>query len=226
MGDDVAAQGRGEGGLSEPPVVAVYGGRFDPFHLAHLRVCEAAGAALPLDKLVVVPSGQPVHKEATAAWRDRLAMARAALDGMPGCEVAELEPPGRPSFFHATLGRLPAHAGAAIAIVGSDAFARITSWGRWRELVAAVNWAVIERRPPAAWLPAEDEARQLILAGQVATAAELATGRGRVWRWRLDVPALAAAELRGLIAAGDASWRRKVPPPVAAMIEARGLYAG
>ncbi len=52
--------------------IGILGGTFDPVHAAHLVCAETVGAALGLDRVVLMPAGVPSFKRDTAAiwpWR-------------------------------------------------------------------------------------------------------------------------------------------------------------
>ena len=70
----------------------ILGGTFNPIHLAHLRLGEAARESLGLDRVFFVPAAQPPLKHAgLAPAQDRLEMARRATAGNPAFEVLDLE---------------------------------------------------------------------------------------------------------------------------------------
>ncbi|MDR0671011.1 MAG: adenylyltransferase/cytidyltransferase family protein, partial [Oscillospiraceae bacterium] len=57
--------------------VGFFGGTFDPPHLGHVRLLEAAAQALAPARILVMPAGRPPHNDRTrASPEDRLAMAR------------------------------------------------------------------------------------------------------------------------------------------------------
>jgi nicotinate-nucleotide adenylyltransferase len=66
--------------------IGVLGGSFDPVHIAHLTVAEAAAAQLGLDEVRFVPTAiQPFKPEGPHADAEhRVAMLRLALNGRPG----------------------------------------------------------------------------------------------------------------------------------------------
>src|SRR5262245_6985484 len=77
------------------PVVGVFGGSFDPFHVGHRAICEAT---LPVvQRLLVVVSARPPHKVSEGIARrpspfhHRAAMARLGIEGLPRTEVVEIE---------------------------------------------------------------------------------------------------------------------------------------
>lgn len=59
--------------------VAILGGVFDPPHLAHVALAEAALGQLGADRLLVLVAGRPGHKEVVAPAPDRLRMAELAF---------------------------------------------------------------------------------------------------------------------------------------------------
>ncbi len=116
--------------------VGILGGSFDPVHLGHLALAEAARDRLRLDRvLLVVAAGQPLKAGgARAAAEDRYAMVRLAVRGRRGLEASDIElhrPP--PSYTVDTLRELrrtlPKEA-ALILVLGADALVDLP---RWRE---------------------------------------------------------------------------------------------
>src|SRR5208282_5525464 len=73
--------------------IGLFGGSFDPVHLGHLLVAQAAMEELGLDRLFFIPAAQspfkPDHQPASAVVRLRLL--RLALAGKTHCEVDDQE---------------------------------------------------------------------------------------------------------------------------------------
>ncbi|MBM3841553.1 MAG: nicotinate-nicotinamide nucleotide adenylyltransferase [Verrucomicrobia bacterium] len=69
--------------------LGLYGGSFDPVHLGHLLVAQAAGEEFGLDRLCFIPAAQSPFKPGNepAPAKARLQMLRLALTGMPRYEV-------------------------------------------------------------------------------------------------------------------------------------------
>lgn len=142
--------------------VGVLGGTFDPIHIAHLVAALGARHALGLHRVVLVVAGDPWQKRSTvvASAADRLAMARAAIDGLDGLEVSavEVERPG-PTYTIDTLRALSAADRELFLIVGSDVAARLDTWHDADAVRAAATLVVVSRDlDPAALDPASGSA--------------------------------------------------------------------
>ena len=129
--------------------VGLFGGAFDPPHVAHFALAQAAVQELGLDVLHVLPTGAAWHKNrALTAAADRLAMCRLAFGHIAHVEVdgRELERPG-PSFTIDTLGELRAVYPVAelFLLIGSDQAAAFAQWHRWQEIQSAATVIIAAR---------------------------------------------------------------------------------
>jgi nicotinate-nucleotide adenylyltransferase len=206
-----------------PPIVpgslGVFGGTFDPIHLAHLAVAEQAAEALGLERVLFVPAGEPPHKRAMAISpaEDRLAMVALAIEGNPrfAADRSEIDRPG-PSYTVDTLEALRASrlaAGSApdlTLVLSAEAFLGLMTWRAPRRVLELARFAVAPR-------DGYPEAGPDFLAGHLPDLADRATF--------LDGPRLriSASELRVRAAAGR-SLRYLVPDAVLAYIGDHGLY--
>ena len=122
--------------------VAFFGGSFDPPHLGHLAVAQAARAALGLDTVLFAPVGaQPLKPVgATASFDDRVAMTRLAIRGETGFEVSLADAPkasGAANYTLETLENLQRELGrdcALYCLMGADSFAGLRLWHRAAEI--------------------------------------------------------------------------------------------
>lgn len=74
--------------------VGVYGGTFNPIHNGHLHILGEFLARLSLDKVLLIPTGNPPHKEAPelVGAEDRLKMCELAVDEAKiNAEVSDIE---------------------------------------------------------------------------------------------------------------------------------------
>jgi nicotinate-nucleotide adenylyltransferase len=196
--------------------IGMFGGSFDPPHLAHVALARAAVAQLQLDVLLIIPAGQAWYKErALSAAGDRLAMSRLAFDGLERVQVdtRELERPG-PSFTIDTLEALQAeNPGAQLhLIIGKDQFLALTTWHRWEDLVQLAIICIADRADPAG--------AEAGFSSQVRLPQPLK-------HLQLPLMPFSATDIRRKIASGAAtpqSLARLVPEAVARYIEHHRLY--
>lgn len=190
----------------------VFGGTFDPPHIAHIAAAAWARHELVLDRVLLVVAGDPWQKSSTGsvtAAEDRLAMAMAACEGVAGVEVCDLEVRrAGPSFTVETLAELRQPGERLVLVLGADAVAAIPTWHRHTELAGLAELAIVERPGGAA-----TDAFNPIEAGFVTH---------RVALPRLDVSSTA---IRARLRANE-PVDGLVPPAVLACVRARGLYRG
>ncbi|MDR2129446.1 MAG: nicotinate (nicotinamide) nucleotide adenylyltransferase [Burkholderiaceae bacterium] len=118
--------------------VGLFGGAFDPPHLAHQAVARAALTQLRLDRLHIVPTGDAWHKpRALSAAADRLAMCQLAFADIAGVcvDARELRRAG-PTYTIDTLAELRAQYPQAELFlqIGSDQAAAFHTWRHAAEI--------------------------------------------------------------------------------------------
>ena len=130
--------------------LGLFGGSFDPVHLGHLLVAQAAVEELGLDRLYFIPAAQspfkPENQPSPAAERSRLL--RLALAGQTKYEVDEQEiQRGGISYTVDTLRdyarRFP-QAGL-FYLVGADNVAKLNEWREADELARLAEFVAIPR---------------------------------------------------------------------------------
>lgn len=147
------ARGSGGGASRPTPQTGLFGGTFDPVHNTHLQIARAAADQFRLTKVLFIPAARPPHKAggASASYEDRMRMLELACQADERFEVSRMEAPSatgeaEPSYSILTIERLLAQsAGPLSFIIGADAFAEITGWHRWEDVVAAVQFIVVTR---------------------------------------------------------------------------------
>ena len=135
--------------------VGLYGGTFDPIHNGHIHVIRELISRSVVDRLLVVPAGEPRLREeapvATGAQRRQmcqLAVNSLEADIANKVEVNPIEVLRQgPSYAIDTVEAIAAtYEGATISlIVGTDAFEKIDQWHRAAELKKMVEFIVIDR---------------------------------------------------------------------------------
>lgn len=184
--------------------LAILGGTFDPVHIGHL--CVAWEASELLDAEVrLVPARVPPHRPPpVASVEQRVAMLRAALAGQKrlGLDLRELEREG-PSYTVDTLAALRAERGTRplVLLVGADAFAGLTGWHCWQDLLDLAHIGVLSRPGDQ---PAWPEALHAMVDGRRVETADALHARPAGCVMLLDVTPLAisASRIRDLLADG------------------------
>ena len=188
-----------------PQRIAIFGGTFDPIHNAHLAVAREAVQQFSLDRVLVIPNGNPPHKQGVerADWADRYRMVELACAGDPHLMPSRIEEGEARSYSIHTIGRVKAaHPGDRIFfLIGADAFAEIHTWHRWEEVLAAVEFIVVSRPGHRYEVPAG--ARALPLETMA-----------------LDI---SSSDIRAALKAGRIP-EQALPATVQAFIAGRGLY--
>ncbi len=83
--------------------LGILGGTFDPIHFGHLRTAEELCQELSLEKVYLIPSASPPHKnnDPIVSFQHRLNMVRMAVEDTPLLEAMDLEGKRPRSFlFH------------------------------------------------------------------------------------------------------------------------------
>lgn len=71
--------------------IGIMGGSFDPIHQGHIRMAQCALESLRLDKVLMLPSGNPPHKPDITPAEHRYRMVCAACAGLDGLEPCREE---------------------------------------------------------------------------------------------------------------------------------------
>jgi nicotinate-nucleotide adenylyltransferase len=192
--------------------LGVFGGAFDPPHVAHVALARAALEQLQLDQLLIFPTGQAWHKpQAMSAPEHRLAMTRLAFGDLPRTVIDERElgRPG-PTYTIDTLRELKAERPAAqlFLVMGEDQAAALTRWREWEAIVGMAVICMAARR--SAHAPAAQEQPAL-------------PPHATLRLLRLPNMPESATEVRERAAAG-AGIDHLVPPAVARYIGRHHLY--
>ena len=128
--------------------LGIYGGTFDPVHIAHIVVATEVRHALGLDRVLLVPAGDPWQKagRVVASKTERAEMCEAAISGIHGLEVSRVEVDRTgPSVTADTLEVLGGPDRELFLILGTDAAANLPTWRRLAETRDLATVVVVER---------------------------------------------------------------------------------
>ena len=133
--------------------LALFGGTFDPIHSGHIEAALKAADTCGLDRVLVVPSGVPPHKQEAchAGYAHRYRMVELACRADTRLEASRLEQPrasGEPHYSVHTIDRIRATMqfdGALQLVLGADAFSEIDLWRDIDRIAKEVEFIVVER---------------------------------------------------------------------------------
>ena len=111
--------------------VGLFGGTFDPIHNGHIEAANSAHLILKLDKVIMVPAGDPYLKRTklVASPKERYRMVSLAVRKIPSLEVSDIEifRPG-PSYTIDTVRELKREGHEVIVLLGTDSIIEMDEW--------------------------------------------------------------------------------------------------
>ena len=130
--------------------IGIFGGTFDPPHLAHLIIADQALHQLELDKVIFVPAYLPPHKEkgAEGTPSQRYAMLEKAISGCREFDVTSIEIDRKGvSYTIDTLRHIKTKFRNAnlFLIVGGDNYRQLENWKSANEIRKLVTFVVYNR---------------------------------------------------------------------------------
>ncbi|MBX9600737.1 MAG: nicotinate-nucleotide adenylyltransferase [Bryobacteraceae bacterium] len=127
--------------------IGVFGGTFNPVHDGHLAAARAAADHFGLDRVLFIPSAVPPHKAPPTPFEHRFAMVGLAVAADPRFAASRIEQGEQKNYSLHTLEKLAQlYPGDELYfLIGADAFAEITTWYRWRDVVSRVSFVVVSR---------------------------------------------------------------------------------
>ena len=193
------------------------GGTFDPIHVGHLILAEAAYTQLGLTSVAFLPAGQPPHKRnrpGRASNEQREEMVRLAIDGNGHFTMDSLEmQEDRPSYTYLTLERLRSlHPDTSyVFLMGEDSLRDFSGWRRPDLIAAQCELGVFARGTGP---------RQELLSLAEEVAERFSTKVHCLEGSPLEISSSYLREQRAM----GGSLRYYVPEKVYAYIEEQGLY--
>ncbi len=130
--------------------IGILGGTFDPVHLGHTDVAQAACDALALTRVLLIPARIPPHRpQPLASSYHRFAMAALAISDREGWGLSDLElRTDALSYTATTLRRFHARGYPATELfflIGADAFADIGAWKDYPQILDAAHFVIVSR---------------------------------------------------------------------------------
>lgn len=126
--------------------IGLLGGSFDPVHIAHLDLANAALAFLHLDLVQFIPAANPWQKASLGASEEqRLAMLKLAIGSQSHLQINPVEIlRGGTTYTYDTVSQLPSQH-RYFWILGADQLENFDTWHRWQDILHYVDLAVAQR---------------------------------------------------------------------------------
>ena len=126
--------------------IGVFGGTFDPIHIGHIDLIKNIKEEFNLDKVYVIPAGNPYQKSKVTDFDTRFEMTKIATKSMPYVEVLDIEKNDKNSYTYNTISKLKQiEDNDYFLICGSDCIFNIESFYNYEKLLKEFSFIVIPR---------------------------------------------------------------------------------
>lgn len=192
--------------------IGIMGGTLDPVHNGHIQMAQAALERLKLDRVMLLPAGDPPHKAQPSLKSDRMEMARLAaqnIDGLFACGIEVL----RDGTTYTVDTLLELHEknpnSQWFYIIGADTLDVLDTWRNFQQVAKLCAFAVFGRADESAC-----KARIHQLEDRYGA---------QIIDMHMNIPNISSTEIRARIASGQ-SAQELLPKAVDAYIRENGLY--
>jgi nicotinate-nucleotide adenylyltransferase len=193
--------------------LGIYGGAFDPPHLAHEALARAAIEQYDLDELRILPTGQAWHKSRSlTAAEHRIAMAELAFADLPQARIDDRETlRSGATYTIDTLNELQAENPQAelFVLMGQDQLQFFPQWHRNEEILQIATLLVAKRADSTGASGSKDQKNQAKIGYQTI---------------RMPASPISATQIRHL-SQQQQTIDHLVKPAVARYIDAHRLYS-
>lgn len=129
--------------------IGILGGTFDPIHNTHIYMAKEALKALNLDKVYIMPSFCPPHKNAAKITSEhhRINMIKLAIEGLGKIQYCDFEIENKLSYTADTLTALKKKypSDEFYFIIGGDSISSFESWYHPEIILKKASIVVIQR---------------------------------------------------------------------------------
>lgn len=130
--------------------IGLLGGTFDPVHNGHVAIAQTVKKQLGLNKIIIIPTGDPPHKQEKDVTdkHHRLTMAKQVFLPLGYYEVSDYEikkttPSYSVDMLKHFISLYPYD--EIYFIIGADSFRDIPTWWHYRELLTLCQIIVVSR---------------------------------------------------------------------------------
>ena len=195
--------------------IGIFGGTFNPPHIAHVAAAEALSGRIDPDILMIIPDFIPPHKTfaGTVTPSQRLDMCKLAFSHIKNVQVSDLEiARGGKSYTANTLTELSAPDRELYFLCGTDMFLTLDRWYSPETIFKLATICYVRREADAS------------LEKEIARCIELYKEKynARIIPVDMNIVMLSSTEVRETLSA--AGKTDSIPLSVMEYIEREGLY--
>jgi len=218
--------------------IGLFGGTFNPIHMGHVQVIREVKKKFGLDKIFLIPSAFPPHKETEGIidGLDRIEMIRLSFSDDPDFVVSDVEL--KRSGFSFTIDTvrhfksiLPENT-KLYFIVGLDAFLEVDTWKSYKDLFLLIPFIVMSRAATGQrdtdlqWKHLESYIKSKISEGYRHSPSRpcyIHDVKQPIFLFQVTPVEISSTEIRECIRKGR-TIKSLVTEPVEDLIKAKGLY--
>lgn len=194
--------------------VGIFGGTFNPPHIAHVRVAHSFVQRAGLDLLLIIPTNDPPHKtySGNVSAQDRLKMCELAFSSIPKASISDIEVArGGKSYTVETLEALKGDNTELYLLCGTDMFLSLDTWYQAEKIFKLAKICYVRRE-------CEDKNNSLI---ELAREKYIEKYNASIMEIPTEVTEISSTDIRDRVACGNYF---DIPESVAEYIKERNLY--
>ncbi len=180
--------------------IGIFGGTFDPVHNGHVKIIENFLKLVHLDELIVVPNGNPPHKEKRIEAGDKLQLVHLALGHIKNLRIDSREVQKKsPSYAYLTYQEIKIEnpRDNLVWIMGSDSFLDLENWFEHKKFLEEVNILVLER--PGHKIEESSDIWSRLKPKIVLNVEELKNSKGKIFFLKINPIKVTSTDIRELI---------------------------
>lgn len=194
--------------------ICFFGGTFNPVHNGHVKLLENASKHFDFDKIIVIPTNIPPHKEVifSVSDDDRLNMCKLAFDGM--AEVSDYEIKENNVSYTINTMRYFKEIypdDEFYFLMGSDMLFMFEKWKSYKELISLISIVVASRE--------DDESESLEI-----KKAKLEFDGAKIYIIKAEPYVVSSSFIRNKIKSGEKDFSCYLPERVVEYILDKKLY--
>lgn len=204
--------------------IGLFGGTFDPPHIAHRQMALAFADFLSLDEVILIPAGQPYHKNPTqTSTEHRLKMCCLLAESDSRLSVSDIDIVRQGATYTIDTLTIFQQTMPEVGLwwlMGSDSMRQFHTWKRYQELLHIANFAIACRGHDD-FSDAKDITKTLLEQGQ--KHAEQNQTTGQIILLPTQPENISSTQIRTAIAHGE-DVHQWIEPSVMAYIQENHLY--